>query len=99
VSAPLDPHGRVPAENLPIYAIRTHAEMTWQDLAAFLLGLFTPLSIVALCFGHYSYTEAKKIGLKQHAIGMIGMIFGAIGCAGWCLFWFFLTIGTAASGH
>jgi hypothetical protein len=77
----------VPPPAPQIYAIRTHAELTWQDLMAFFFGCLTPLSIVALCFGHHSWTEAKKQQLKPHALGMVGFIFGIIGSALWTLFW------------
>ena len=70
-----------------------HAEMSWQDLIAFIFA-FTPASLLALCFGHHGYTVAKKAGLKQHPIGMVGLIFGAIGTIFWCLF--FLLGGCSA---
>ena len=80
---------------------RTHAELTWQDIMALFFGVLTPLSIVALCFGHYSWSEAKKVGLKPHAVGMVGFIFGAIGSAAWTLFWIVVMIGRTANavGH
>lgn len=74
---------------------RTHAEMTWQDIMAFIFGCFTPLSIVGLLFGLHSYGEAKKVGLKQHALGMVGWIFATLGCAAWTLFIILAMIGQA----
>jgi hypothetical protein len=85
----------------PIYAMKTHAEMTWQDLMA-CISAFFGLSIIALILGLVSFSEAKKAGLKQHAAGMVGLIFGAIGTAGWTLFWSIIWIaaaGSAAAGH
>jgi hypothetical protein len=82
----------------PFYAIRVHAEMTWQDVMALIFGMFTPLSIVGLLFGMHSGDAAKKLGLKQHPVGMIGLIFSALGCVLWTLFWIFSGIG-AATAH
>lgn len=90
MTEPLDPHGQIPAENLPpIYALRTHAEMSWQDLTAFILGCFSPLSVLAVIFGLIGGEEAKKVGLKQHPLGVVGLIFGWIGTGLWAAFWVF----------
>lgn len=77
---------------------RTHAEMTWQDLMACITAFFG-VSIVALVLGLVSHAEARKQGLKMHAAGMVGMIFGAIGTAGWLLFWGLFLTATAAATH
>lgn len=75
---------------------RTHAEMTWQDLMACITAFFG-ISVAALVLGLVSHDVAKKQGLKMHAAGMVGLIFGAIGTAGWTLFWILVFIGMAAS--
>jgi hypothetical protein len=59
---------------------------------------FFGLSIVALILGLVSHAEARKQGLKMHAAGMVGLIFGAIGTAGWTLFWGLFIIGITAAG-
>jgi hypothetical protein len=75
---------------------RTHAEMTWQDLMACITAFFG-LSIIALVLGWHSFDQAKKVGLKMHAAGMVGLIFGALGTAGWTMFFLLMWIGLAAS--
>jgi hypothetical protein len=75
---------------------QTHAEMTWQDLMACITAFFGA-SIIALVLGWHSHDMAKKQGLKMHAAGMVGLIFGALGTAGWTLFFLLMWIGIAAS--
>lgn len=96
MTMPLDPNGRVPAPQL--YAIRTHAEVSWQDILGFVIGTFTPVSILGLVFSLLGRDEARKIGLKQHALGTVGLIFSIIGCTCWSVFWL-ITIFTSAYGH
>lgn len=76
-----------PITPAPIYALRTHAEISWQDILGFIFGAFSPISILGLVFALLGRDEAKKIGLKQHALGTIGLIFSVIGCSLWSLFW------------
>jgi hypothetical protein len=71
--------------------------MTWQDLMACICAFFG-LSIIALVLGLVSHAEARKQGLKMHAAGMVGLIFGALGTAGWTLFWGIILIGATAAG-
>lgn len=78
---------------------RRHAEMNWKDLAAFLICLFSFgfLSPLALILAVVSNGEAKHERLRQHAVGMIGLILGAIGSSIWVLFIIFAGIGAMAS--
>jgi len=75
---------------------RTHAELTWQDLMSCITAFFG-ISLLALLLGIHSHGVAKKQGLKMHAAGMVGLIFGALGTAGWTLFWGALLLGASAS--
>jgi hypothetical protein len=84
-----------PAGWMPPPPPRTHAELTWQDLMACITAFFG-ISLFALLLGVHSHDQAKKQGLKMHAAGMIGLIFGAIGTAGWILFWGIITLGATA---
>lgn len=78
----------------PLYSVRTHAELNAFDLFALMFGFFG-VSIVALLLGMHSNDQAKKIGLKMHAVGMVGLIFGALGTAGWTLLWVLGSLGSA----
>jgi len=88
-----------PINPAPIYALRTHAEVSWQDILGFIFGALSPVSILGLIFALLGRDEAKKVGLKQHALGTVGLIFSIIGCSFWSLFWLFSAIGAAAGHH
>jgi hypothetical protein len=85
-----------PAGWQPPVPYRTTADLTWQDLMACITAFFG-FSLVALLFGLHSRDQAKKLGLKMHAVGMVGLIFGAIGTAAWTLLLLLVSIGMAAS--
>lgn len=83
----------------PLYAIRTHAEICWQDILGFIFGALSPISILGLVFALLGRDEAKKVGLKQHGLGTVGLIFSVIGCSCWSLFWIISIFANAASRY